>query len=302
MAIQAASPLPYRPAPTRLPPRLLRLASDERLVELVRLGSEPAFEVVFDRHHRALLGFCRHMLGSVEEAEDAVQHTFAAAYSSLLRSERPVELRPWLFTIARNRCLTLLRTRRERPVDEVPEPSTEHLSAQVLRREELRAMLGDLAALPDDQRAALLLVAAGAVPHEEIAEIIGCPPTRVKALVFQARTSLFASRDARNTPCLEIREQLANLSGGSLRRNPLRRHLRECQGCREYRDAMRHQRRALPVLLPVIPSAAVKPAVMGAVCGAGQGVAAGGGAIAAGSAAAGAGGATASGVAVTGGG
>jgi len=132
MAIPAAPPLPYRPAPTRLPPRLLRLASDERLVELVRLGSEPAFEVIFDRHHRALLGFCRHMLGSVEEAEDAVQHTFTAAYSSLLDSDRTIELRPWLYTIARNRCLTLLRARRERPVEEVPEPATEHLAAQVL--------------------------------------------------------------------------------------------------------------------------------------------------------------------------
>src|SRR3954447_13993502 len=267
MAIQAASPLPYRPAPTRLPPRLLRLASDERLVELVRLGSEPAFEVVFDRHHRALLGFCRHMLGSVEEAEDAVQHTFASAYTSLLDSDRAIDLRPWLYTIARNRCLTLLRARRERPVEEVPEPATEHLSAQVLRREELRAMLGDLAALPDDQREALLLVAAGAVPHEEIAAIIGCHPNRVKALVFQARTSMFASRDARDTPCLEIREQLANLSGGALRRNPLRRHLRECEGCREYRDAMRQQRRAFAALLPVVPTVGFKDAILGSIFG-----------------------------------
>ncbi len=74
----------------RVPARLLRLASDERLVEHVRAGRSAAFEVLFDRHHRGLLAFCRHMLGSPEEAEDAVQHTFMAAYrASPLRQADP---------------------------------------------------------------------------------------------------------------------------------------------------------------------------------------------------------------------
>src|ERR671911_388583 len=98
----------------RLPARLLRLASDERLVEQLRGGSESAFEVLYTRHHRGVLSFCRHMLGSVEEAEDAVQHTFLAAYRYLAGSSKPIQLRPWLYAIARNRCLTILRARRER--------------------------------------------------------------------------------------------------------------------------------------------------------------------------------------------
>ena len=53
----------------RVPARLLRLASDDRLVDGVRGGSEAAFEALFDRYHRGVLGFCRHMLGSVEECE-----------------------------------------------------------------------------------------------------------------------------------------------------------------------------------------------------------------------------------------
>src|SRR4051794_8243722 len=69
--------------------------SDERLVASIRAGSEAAFEVLYDRHLRGILGFCRHMLGSAEEAEDAVQHTFMAAYRDLRAAERPVQLRPW---------------------------------------------------------------------------------------------------------------------------------------------------------------------------------------------------------------
>src|SRR5215208_2024793 len=98
--------------------RLLALAGDERLVDQIRRGNELAFEVAFERHGAGILAFCRHMLGSLEEAEDAVQHTFAAAYRDLQRSgERSIALKPWLFTIARNRCLSVLRAGREDPLE-----------------------------------------------------------------------------------------------------------------------------------------------------------------------------------------
>jgi RNA polymerase sigma factor (sigma-70 family) len=249
--------------PRRVPARLLRLASDERLVELVRGGSEAAFEALYARHHRGVLSFCRHMLGSVEEAEDAVQHTFIAAYADLRGTAKEIHLRPWLYAIARNRCFTVLRARRER-VEEHHEPATERLSAEVERRWELRALLGDVAALPDDQRAALVLAELGDLSHDEIGAALGCPRGKVKALVFQARSSLIASRDAREASCSDVQEQLASLRGGALRRNLLRRHLRECAGCREFSEKVRAQHRALALILPVAPSLGLKGAVMSA--------------------------------------
>src|SRR5580704_12049743 len=124
-------------------PRVLRVASDTHLVALVRDGRAAAFEALYDRHSRAILSFCRHMLGSVEEAEDAVQHTFLAAYNDLIASHKPIQLRPWLFTIARNRCYSVLRARRERPLDDVDELATEGLASQVQRRQDLRDLVGD---------------------------------------------------------------------------------------------------------------------------------------------------------------
>src|SRR3954470_23225935 len=111
--------------------RLLRIAPDERLVDLVRQGSQPAFEVLYDRHHRGILAFCRHMLANREEAEDAVQHTFMAAYRDLVGSEKDIQLRAWLYAIARNRCLSILRTRRERPVEELVDIPTAGLAEEV---------------------------------------------------------------------------------------------------------------------------------------------------------------------------
>ena len=158
LAPALALPVPKPSAP-------LRLLSDERLLEHVRNGSERAFDVLYHRHHRSVLAFCRHMLGSHHEAEDAVQHTFLAAYRGLMRSDTPIALRPWLYAIARNRCVSMLRARRERPVDAVPERLTEHLATEVERREDLRSLLTDLAQLPDDQRAALLLTELDGVSH-----------------------------------------------------------------------------------------------------------------------------------------
>src|SRR5919204_817222 len=227
---------------------LRRLAGDERLVVAVRAGREDAFEAIFDRYQRPILSFCRHMLGSREEAEDAVQATFLSAYRDMVGSDKQLQLRPWLYAIARNQCLSLLRARRESSSLEDVEPAVDGLAAQVQQREDLREMLRDMSRLADDQRAALVLSEVGALSHEDIAQILDCPREKVKALVFQARSSLAASRAARETSCTEIREQLATASGGALRRATLRRHLRDCEGCRRVQAEVKRQRAAIAVL------------------------------------------------------
>src|SRR4051812_27187488 len=257
--------------------RLLGALGDDRLVEQVRRGNDAAFEVIFDRHHRGILSFCRHMLASVEEAEDAVQHTFIQAYDSIRRSSRELKLKAWLYAIARNRCLSVLRARREQAaeLDDIP---TAGLSEAVQQRSDLRDMLGDIRQLPEDQRAALVLSEVGDLSHAEIATVVGCEASKVKSLVFQARSSLIESRSARDVPCHEIREQLATATGGALRRGPLRRHVKQCDGCAEFRDGVMKQRRAMAAALPVVPSVALKQGALAALgIGGGASAAAGGG-------------------------
>ncbi len=268
--------------------RVLGAFGDERLVDQIRRGNDVAFEVVYDRHHRAILSFCRHMLHSQEDAEDAVQHTFVAAYNDLVGSAKEIRLKPWLYTIARNRCLSILRARREQAteLDDIP---TAGLSHEVQQRDDLRRLLADLHDLPHEQRAALVLSELGDLSHADIADVVGCETMKVKSLVFQARSSLLESRDAREIPCQEIREQLSTLRGGALRRGPLRKHLNGCPGCREFREEVRHQRAAMAALLPVLPSAGLKGAIMSAIGGGGAagglGLGAGGMALAGGGAA-----------------
>ena len=245
----------------------------------MRGGNEAAFSVAFERHATGLLGFCRHMVGSPEDAEDAVQHTFLAAFRDLARSrDRELALKPWLYAIARNRCLSILRARREQTGLDFDLP-TEGLTEQVERRAELRELLRDLRELPEEQRAALLLTEAGNLSHAEVAGVLDCEVAKVKALVFSARSGLIQRREARETACAEIREQLANLRGNSLRRNGLRHHLRHCDGCRAYSEQVKRQRGMLAAALPVVLSPGLRSSLR---AGAGLGGGSWGGGLAAG--------------------
>jgi RNA polymerase sigma factor (sigma-70 family) len=273
--------------------------ADRVLVGRVRRGDAQAFETIFRRYQTPLLSYCRHMLGNRDEAEDALQQAFIRAHRGLVSSAPPRELRPWLYTIARNCCHSAIAARR--PVDDLAdhEPSIAGLAEAVRDRADLRDLVRDVQALPEDQRSALLLAELGDLSHEEIARIVECPPRKVKALIHQARTALIAQRAARATPCAEIRAELSVARGGQLRRGPLRRHLSLCAGCREYAVAVSAQRDSLAVALPVLPTAGFALRVLGhtatGAAAAGSGAAAAGvsGTAAAGSATAAAGSGTA---------
>jgi RNA polymerase sigma factor (sigma-70 family) len=247
------------------PPR--RFDNDERLIAAVRLGSDEAFRMLYDRHHPAVRGLCRRMLGS-DEADDAVQHAFTAAYVDIVRSPKPLQFRPWMLTIARHRCLTVLASRRPASAYAGQEPAGPTLAGDVEFREDLQAVLDDIAQLPEHQRIALVMRELAGASYAEIAERLDTPPTRGRSLVFQARSWLRSSREARAIPCAEIRGLLASSRGATLRRSDLRHHLRQCEGCRAIAADLRGR---VGLLLPLGPLAALKRAALGAVCTSGGG-------------------------------
>ena len=165
-----------------------------------------------------------------------------------------VNLRPWLFTIARNECLTILR--RRRPTVELNgEPALGGDPFRELEvREELRHVLDGLRELPERQRAALVLTEVHGLSQLEIGGVLGVRSEQVKAYVYQARSNLIAERSAREDDCREIREELASARGAALLRGRLRRHVRSCSDCRVYADGVARQRRQLGALVPVAPS------------------------------------------------
>ncbi len=235
---------------------LLRLQSDERLVTLIRRGSTPAFEVLVSRYHARLLAFCRHLLGSREDAEDVLQEVFSAAFNAMLDDDRPINVRPWLYRIARNRSLNHLRRIQAVGVDSMDIHLSEHgttTADKVHEREEFRLLVGDIQGLPETQRTALVLREMDALSYEQIAEAMETTVPSVKSLLVRARVSLAESAEARLLSCEQVRIELAEVAEG-LQRRPgalVRRHVRTCDRCATFKGQLNETSKALTAVLPV---------------------------------------------------
>jgi len=273
---------------------LLKLQGDEKLIAMARSGNTGAFETIVDRYQGRLLGFCRQMLGSTEDAEDVLQEVFVNAYRAMLADEREINLRPWLYRIARNRCLNHLRkptADAQESMDMVPAVEASSTAERVHNREEFRQLLSDVSKLPETQRTALLLREMDALSYEEIAAAMETTVPSVKSLLVRARISLAEASQARLLTCGEVRVELSEASEGLRKVSaPVRRHVRECEECADFRSQIRSNDKVLAALFPVGPLIALKGFIAGklGLSGAGAG-GAGASASAAGAGAAGAG-------------
>ena len=183
--------------PARLARRpVLSTQSDERLVDLVRAGSDPAFEAIVERYRRALMRYVSRLLPP-ERAEDVVQQSFVKAYEAMHKGSAELNLRPWLYRIAHNGALNALRDRglghaelSER-IDGVERPDQ-----AVERAQGLRELVVAVQALPERQRSAILLREMEGRSYEEIATALGVSDGAVRQLLNRARNSLRAAAAA----------------------------------------------------------------------------------------------------------
>jgi RNA polymerase sigma factor (sigma-70 family) len=270
---------------------LLRLQSDERLIALTRRGHHGAFEALVQRYQPRLLAFCRHMLGSQEDAEDVLQEVFTAAFNAMRADDRPINARPWLYRIARNRSLNHLR--RPQPsgqdsMDIFERDGGASTADTVHKREEFRQIVSDVHELPETQRTALLLREIDALSYDQIAEAMDTTIPSVKSLLVRARVSLAEAAESRLLTCEEVRLELGQVAEGLARTTaPVRRHLKACDRCRSFRGELRKTTRALAAVYPIGPLIFLKKLWVAKVGVGGAGAA---GAAASGGAAAGGGG------------
>jgi RNA polymerase sigma factor (sigma-70 family) len=242
---------------------LLRLQSDERLISLVRRGNPAAFEVLVARYQARLLAFCRHLLGSREDAEDVLQEALAAAFNAILGDDRPINVRPWLYRIARNRCLNHLRRIQAVGVDSMDVHLSEHgatTADKVHSSEEFWMLVGDIRELPETQKTALVLREMDALSYEQIAEAMETTVPSVKSLLVRARVSLAEAAEARMLSCEEVRVELAEAVEGLRKKTSpvVRRHLRACERCSIFQVQLKETSKALTAVLPVGPLVILK--------------------------------------------
>ena len=270
-------------APSRLSRRplaisLLRLRSDEQLVALFRAGSDDAFGVLHDRYRQRLFAYVRQMLSghSRQDAEDVLQDVFIRAFGSLRGDNRAINVRAWLYRVAHNRCIDHLR-RPHPPAAEIFEMSRKPLLDPVeeaQRRDDLKRLVSDVGRLPEQQRSALLMREIDGLSYADLAGALDVTVPAVKSLLVRARVGLVEAQESRDADCGEIqRDLMASYDRGVKASGRARRHIRECAGCREYRNDLRGMRRRFAALAP---AGAGPVALLAQLLGGGGAAAAGG--------------------------
>src|SRR5436305_6484196 len=240
----------------RGPSPLLRLQSDERLIALTRRGHHAAFETLCSRYQSRLLAFCRHLLAARVDAEDVLQEVLSAAFHAMLADERTINVRPWLYRIARNRSLNHLRRIQAVGVDSMDIHFSDNGAStadRVHEREQFRLLVGDIHELPETQRTALVLREMDALSYDQIAEAMETTVPSVKSLLVRARVSLAEAAEARMLSCEDVRYELGEAAEG-LRRRPgalVRRHLRSCDRCTHFRSQLKETNKSLAAVLPI---------------------------------------------------
>jgi RNA polymerase sigma factor (sigma-70 family) len=177
--------------PARLAGRsLLRMQTDERLVDLVRAGNDRAFEAIVDRYHRPLLRYCSRMLPPTR-AEDVVQQAFLNAFAALRRGDAEIDLRPWLYRIAHNAGLNALRENGWSDEDLESFTASGDGPHEIAERlDSLRTVLDAVQTLPARQRDAMILRVLEGRTYEQIATELNATDGAVRQLLNRARNTL----------------------------------------------------------------------------------------------------------------
>jgi RNA polymerase sigma-70 factor, ECF subfamily len=168
---------------------------DAELMVRVRDGDASSFTLLLERHRRPVIHFLYRMVQSQPVAEELAQEVFLRVYRSRATYEPSAKFTTWLFRIATNLALNWLRSgKREHDHPEPIEldlrdlrPTVEEEMISRVRVSEVRSAIG---ALPEKQRAAVLMHKYHEMEYGQIAAALGCSESAVKSLLFRAYQTL----------------------------------------------------------------------------------------------------------------
>jgi RNA polymerase sigma factor (sigma-70 family) len=238
----------------RVPAPALRMLGDDRLFRLASAGDSRAFEVIYERHHQALYRYCRSIVGNAEDAADALQSAMASALRGLVGEQREIAPRPWLFRIAHNESISLLRKRHPHAtIDDALELEAPAHDPAVAQR--LRDLVADLRELPESQRGALVMHELSGLPYREVATALDTTEPHARQLVYEARTALHDLAEGRAMECETVRRTISDGDRRVLRGRRIRSHLRTCSGCAGFAGLMQTRKHDLAAIAPPLPAA-----------------------------------------------
>ena len=251
---------------------------DESLAARAAGGDTGAFAALYERYHGPLLGYTRSILRDAEDARDATQNALENALRALPSRDTSRPLRPWLYKIAHNEAISIMRRRRpQTELSPLHEPIVPGPEVDAEQRGRLEQLVDDLQTLPERQRGALVMRELNGLSYDEIGAALGLTNQAARRAVFDARSALHDAVDGRATECTSVRHSISDGDRRSLRARSIRAHLRSCDDCASFQRSIGTRRADLHALAPWMSGAAVA-----GVLGLGGGVGGGGALIASG--------------------
>ncbi len=165
---------------------------DHSIIQQLRNGNERARNVFYKQYRTKLYHYCYHLVGNHSDAEDTVHETFIRIFNGIDNLHSSAAFRSWVYTIARNESLQLIR--KKRPVtlaDRVEIPENESIEQQIESDDITRIVKSEIYALKPKYREIILLREYHHLSYEEIADVLKTNESTVKARLFRARKKLF---------------------------------------------------------------------------------------------------------------
>ncbi|HYC81265.1 MAG TPA: RNA polymerase sigma factor, partial [Solirubrobacterales bacterium] len=226
--------------------------SDARLTRRAVRGSSRAFEAIFRRYHQELYRYCAAIVGNSADAQDAVQNTMVKVLQALPGEERRIELKPWLYRIAHNEAIEIVRRRGPGEAVDVDSLLGPANAVEVVEtRDRLRRLVADVAELPERQGGALVMRELGGLGFEQIGAALGTSAATARQTLYEARLGLRAMSEGREMDCAEAMRAISDGDRRILRGRKLRAHLRACEECRDFRAAIESRSADLALLAPL---------------------------------------------------
>ena len=245
-------------------------SSDDRLTQRATKGDRRALAAIYRRYHQDLFRYCSAIVGNREDAQDALQSTMVKVLGALPGEKRQIKLKPWLYRIAHNESVELLR--RRRPTEEIDvhlEAAGGGAAEAAELRERLRALVADLRELPSRQRGALVMRELSGLSFDQIAAAFDTSAAVARQTVYEARIGLQQMNEGREMACEEIRRAISDGDRRAIRRRDIRAHLRACPKCHAFEAGVVERGQDLKALapLPAIASAGLLQGVLGGAHG-----------------------------------
>ena len=171
---------------------IFREVEDRDLIAKARRGDVEGYNLLVSRWEKRVFNYLLRLVSNREDALDLSQDVFLKAYQNLGKLDDPAKFSGWLFRIAHNEALSLLRRRRPE-VELAGEPRVAESGGRLLPIELSLAVDSALKRLSEDQREAVLLKVYQGFKFEEMAEILGCPVSTVKSRLYTALDVLRAT-------------------------------------------------------------------------------------------------------------